>query len=150
MCVCVYSGCSVACISTGQGEGSSGCLAALCSRPLAPWINADCLGMTRSSGPHKESEGERRPAWGCRRGKQRGVHRDFSASDSLLPFTVSFLLLLPSPHTQSSLSLSLSITRNLSVSFFIRPLKTNELHSCLCFPGVKMKQLQRLQPLPAC
>lgn len=51
MSVCVYSECSVACVSTGQGA-----LAALCSRPLAPWINADCLGMTRSSGPHKESE----------------------------------------------------------------------------------------------
>lgn len=75
--VCTYSGPSVACVSTGQGEGA---LAALCSRPLVPWINADCLGMTRSSGPHRESEGEHRTTWGCRRGELREAHREFLAS----------------------------------------------------------------------
>lgn len=50
----VYSVSSVACVSAGQGEGS---LAALRSGPLSPWINADCLGMTRSSGPHRKSGG---------------------------------------------------------------------------------------------
>lgn len=76
MCVCVYSGCSVACVSAGQGEGA---LAAPCSRPLAPWINADCLGMTRSFRPHKESEGGGNAdlRGGCRGGKRRGVHREF-------------------------------------------------------------------------
>lgn len=74
--VCMYSGPSVACVSTGQGEGA---LAALCSRPLVPWINADCLGMTRSSGPHRESEGEHRTTWGCRRGELREAHREFLA-----------------------------------------------------------------------
>lgn len=51
--LCLYT-VSVACVSTGQGEGA---LAVQCSGPLAPWINADCLGMTWSSGPHKESWG---------------------------------------------------------------------------------------------
>lgn len=47
----------------------------------------------------------------------------------------------PSSSTaHTKLFLSLSITLSLSVSFLIHPLKTNELHSCLRVPGVKMKQ----------
>ena len=150
VCMCVYSGCSVACVSAGQGE--EGALAALCSRPLAPWINADCLGMTRSSRPHKASErgrgGNAELRGGSRRGRSGGESTEsFERAAPFLPLAVSFVLLLPPPHTQTlslplslSFPLSLFITLNLSVSFFIHPLKTNELHSCLCFPGVKMKR----------
>lgn len=111
VCLCVYSVCSVACVSTDQGEGA---LAALCTRPLAPWINADCLGMTWSSGPHKESEGERRLAWSCRRGRQRGVHGEFLASDCPLSLFPSFSFFL---YRTYFLSPSLSITLNLCFLF---------------------------------
>lgn len=68
----------------------SGSLAALCSQLLILWINADCLGMTWNCGPHKESEGECRPAPFCRREKQTGVHREFLAGIIFLLLSISF------------------------------------------------------------
>lgn len=90
----MHGGSGVACVSAGQAEGA---LAALRSRPLARWINADCLGMTRSSGPHRKSEGERQPAWGCRRGAQREARR-------AAPFT----FLCPFPTQRAALVAPLS------------------------------------------
>lgn len=96
----VYSVSSVACVSTGQGEGS---LAALCSRPLSPWINADCLGMTRSSGPHRKSGGNvdlRGAAVEGRRGKPTRQLAQFPSSSILhfiLCINVNSLHRSPSP-----------------------------------------------------
>ncbi len=72
---------------------------------------------------------------GCKRGRQRGVQREFSACSSLLSLLPSFPFFL-----RCTYFLSLSLSLSIFVSFFIHPLKTNEPHSCLCFPGVKMKQ----------
>lgn len=122
----------------------SGSLAALCSRLLILWINADCLGMTWNCGPHKESEGECRPAPFCRREKQTGVHREFLAGIIFLLLSVSFRSPSSSTmhthtHTFSLCLPSLSVFL-LPFSFFIHPLKTTQLYPGLCFPEVKMKQ----------
>lgn len=146
MCVCarVYSGSCVACVSTGQGEGS---LAALCSRPLAPWINADCLGMTRSSGPHRESEGE---TWTCVGLRERGAEgrplRIFQRPFCRSPFPSFFL-----PPRAHAITPLLLITP-LSFSFlFIRPFWKPS--SCICasdFVGSTRSAISLITaPLPA-
>lgn len=143
----MYSGCSVACISTGQGEG-----------PLAVWqrcapgpslsglmpIVWEWLGApdhTRRAKGNTDLHGA--AGEGC-----RGESTESFLSERF-PSTLRCFLPSPSSFTaHTKVFLSLSITRNLSVSFFIHPLKTNELHSCLCFEDETA--LPWLQPLPAC
>lgn len=106
-------------------DQTNSALAGLC--PLVRWINADCLGMTWSSGPHKKT------LTGCRRGKQSPPR---VCSKPLLIALAFFL------HVVTETLLFLSVSSLLHSLFKKKQKKklTSHTRASASLHGVNMKQ----------
>ncbi len=114
---CGWAG-PIACLQTGPawacGRTS---LAELHSRPQTRWINADCLGMTVSSGPHKKSaEREKETEAGMEKEREKKIKKKSKAARQLHRVTADPLFISslysssPGFHLQQHSSVSVNVT----------------------------------------